>query len=244
MALVHGRSAGGRERWDSCANSARGNSPAATARPPDMETKDLDRLVSQIKAELPSEWSQWPGGWPGQIERALLDSVLSLRARYGGPETGVRGALNRWADHRGQDTLDDLAAVTTMGPGEALADILDNRQKLSGGALKAAGAIEAGRRLQEHGLRHAADVTASPELKKAWTEVKGLGEVSWVYFTMLLGTPDVKADVMIRRFVSRAIGEDATAARARTLVRGAARSVDVSPTALDHAIWDHERAAR
>lgn len=209
-----------------------------------MTTKDLDRLVAQIRAELPSEWAEWPGGWPGQIERALLDSVLSLRARYGGPETGVRGAISRWADHRGQPTLDDLAAITKVRSGEALADILDNRQKLSGGALKSAGAIEAARRLQDQGVRHAADVTASPELKKAWTGVKGLGEVSWVYFTMLVGTPDVKADVMIRRFVSRAIGEDATASRARTLVHGAAKSLDVSPTALDHAIWDHERTAR
>lgn len=209
-----------------------------------MTTNDLDRLVKRVRTDLPSEWTVWPGGWPGQVERALLDSVLSLRARYGGPETGVRGALNRWADRRGQDTLDDLAAITKVESGEALAEILDNRQKLSGGALKAAGAIEAARRLQEQGVRHAADVTATPEFKKAWTGVKGLGEVSWVYFTMLVGTPDVKADVMIRRFVSRAIGEDATASRARTLVHGAARSLDVSPTALDHAIWDHERAAR
>lgn len=204
-------------------------------------TDEAARLARHIEDVLPSEWTEWPGGWPDQIERALLDSVLSLRARYGGPNTGVRGALNRWAKHRGQDTVDDLAAITEAKSGEALADILDNRQKLTGGALKAAGAIEAAQRLQELGVRHAADVTARPELKGAWTGVKGLGEVSWVYFTMLLGTPDVKADVMIRRFVSRAIGGEATAAQARRLVQEAAESLAVSPTALDHAIWNHER---
>ena len=46
----------------------------------------------------------------------------------------------------------------------------------------------------------------STEHKRAYVGVKGFGPVTWIYFGMLLGHTDVKADVHIRGFVTRAVG--------------------------------------
>jgi hypothetical protein len=60
-------------------------------------------------------------------------------------------------------------------------------------------------------------------------------------FTMLLGHPGVKADTMINRFVSDAIGVNAVdAERAHAAVTGAAQILDVQARDLDHAIWRYQ----
>lgn len=43
--------------------------------------------------------------------------------------------------------------------------------------------------------------------KRAYTDVRGLGDVTYEYFTMLLGQPGVKADTMVRGFVDAALKE-------------------------------------
>ena len=72
---------------------------------------DLEALQARIKGDE-SELKKftWPGGWPGEIEAALIDAVFSIRARYGTGENGVRGVVKRWRDERG-DVLDDLRAL-------------------------------------------------------------------------------------------------------------------------------------
>lgn len=70
----------------------------------------------------------WPGGWPGEIEAALIDAVLSIHARYGQPSTGVRGAVARYRQACGEEPLDDLARLATYPPPN-LADLLENRQE-------------------------------------------------------------------------------------------------------------------
>lgn len=61
-----------------------------------MGRDELRRLGDYIAATLPDPWPTWPGGWPGQTEAAVLDAVLSICARYGGPHTGVRAAVARY----------------------------------------------------------------------------------------------------------------------------------------------------
>jgi len=75
------------------------------------ETGDVERVVEHVHDQLPSDGAQWPGGWPGEAEAALLDAVLSIGTVYGGPETGVRGAVGRWRQHREGVPLDDLDAL-------------------------------------------------------------------------------------------------------------------------------------
>lgn len=38
--------------------------------------------VRQTIGEDPAKWFKWPGGWPGDIESALIDAVFSARAIY------------------------------------------------------------------------------------------------------------------------------------------------------------------
>lgn len=206
---------------------------------------EVRALADRITRDVPrSSWPSWPGGWQGEIEAAVLDSVFSIRARYGSPTSGVRGVVARWRAHRGQ-RLDDLGVLAKFSaqPDE-LAVILDNRQRLSGGLTKSAAAAAAASALVAAGVRHASDAAGSDAEQAAWCSVKGLSEVTWSYVLVLLGVPGVKADVMIRRFVGGAIGRHPTAAEARTLLLEAAERIDVNPTELDHAIWAWQRGRR
>ncbi len=58
---------------------------------------------------------------------------------------------------------------------------------------------------------------------------------------MLLGQPGVKADTWIVRFVTDALSSPhpVPSKQAEALVTAAAEQLEVSPTALDHAIWRH-----
>lgn len=212
---------------------------AATADPDDVR-----RLVDRINQEFPEpEWPPRREGWPGQIELAILDSIFSLRARYGGPTTGVRGLVQSWRDHRNVAACDDVELLSAyVDRADELAGILSNRQVLSGGHLKALGAAEVAKALAGVGVRHASDVTGDDEQRQAWTSVTGLGWVSWSYFLMLLGNPGVKADVMVTRFVATTLGRRISPAEAHAIVTAAAPSFTSDLTALDQAIWSWQRS--
>lgn len=201
----------------------------------------LGKLTLHIERTLGTDLPAWPGGWPDEIEAALLDVVFSIRARYGGPTTGVRGVVNRWQGFRGE-RADDLGVLATHAP-EALADVLGNHSRIRG-RLKAEVAIDAAVSLRAVGLRHAKDFTGSAEQKRAYLRVNGLGPVTWSYLGMLLGHPDVKADVWVMRFIQDAIGPDIETETARQLLIQAAENLDVSASQLDHAIWLYERSQR
>jgi hypothetical protein len=196
---------------------------------------DVDLLLATIDKQLPAEWPQ-RGGWPNEIEAALLDAVLSIRSRYGKkPTTGVRGAVGRYREHRGTQ-LDDLTALAAMKPVE-LQTVLRNRQK-TGRVTKAEAIVNAAGALSAIGVVHAADLDPTSELHlSTYCSVRGLGPVTWRYFTLLLGTPGVKADTWIIRFVAAALSRRVSSAQAEELVGAAADTLGVSRTVLDHAIW-------
>lgn len=197
-------------------------------------------LVAAVRRELPGDWAAWPGGWPDQIEAALIDAVLSIRAQYGQEHNGVRGAVRQWREHRGTPCPDDLSVLA--GTDAVVLTGIVGRQKLSGGASKADAIVEAARNLSNLGVRHAADVNPdSTGQKLAYTDVVGLGAVTWEYFLMLLGRPGVKADRWIVSFVSQALSRTVSPDESRDLVKAAAAELDVDPKNLDHAIWSHAR---
>jgi hypothetical protein len=73
-------------------------------------------------------------------------------------------------------------------------------------------------------------------------DVPGVGEATTSYFMMLLGIPGVKADVMIRRYVGRALGTNvATTTVAAEAVAIAATALGLELMDLEHTIWEVER---
>jgi hypothetical protein len=206
-----------------------------------IESSDIAAVKDAVVKAIPGELKEWPGGWPHEIEAALMDAVLSIRANYGQSHNGVRGAIARYRGTRGGVPLDDLD-VLAHRDAESLAATLGVQQRLSGGKLKASAITEAASNLRDVGVRHAADLaTPSAEHKAAYVGVHGLGPVTWSYFLMLLGLPGIKADTWIVRFVKAALDRSVTPGEARALLHGAADDLGVSPSRLDHNVWLYMR---
>lgn len=206
---------------------------------------ELTKLVDRINEDIPMErWSAWPGGWKGDIEAAVLDSIFSVRARYGGENTGVRAVVKNWRHFRG-DRRDDLTALAMfVGREEELLGILQNRQKLGSGLSKAAAAAAAAKALVDAKVSSSRDLKGTDEERRAWCSVRGLGEVTWSYVQILLGVQGVKADVMVVRFVEEALKRSVSSREACDLVLAAAERINVDATDLDHAIWSWQRKQR
>lgn len=216
---------------------------------PDVAHADLDLLTTAIEQKLAEGWVKWPGGYPGEIELALIDAAFSIRAQYGKaatettPSSGVLAVVDRWRKHRGEPA-NDLTAITAVDEAEFLA-ICGNRTQTSG-RTKALAIQEASANLLSAGIRSAGDFEPhQAEAKKAYTKVHGLGSVTFSYLRMLLGLDDVKADTWVLRFVEEAVGCAVEPTEASKLMHEAATAfaeqqsttMPTTPTDLDHAIW-------
>lgn len=236
-------------------------------------TEDVQRLIAHIDKTLVDGVKPTPGGWRNEVEIALIDAVFSARSSYGLPSaegrgpTGVHRVIEGYRDlRRPKRVLDDLNVLIetmsqlTMRPFHAI-----NRQRVPGRSpdrltkwqavksvatyLSGAGAVSS------DGVRHMRErESTTADLKRAFTRTPGVGDVTFNYFLILLGEPRVKADVMIRSFVARALGLRATknvgaeyrvsAERAAALVMEAAAKLRVNTADLDHTIWSYERVDR
>lgn len=173
-------------------------------------TRDVDAVTAAVRQRLAGGWTRWPGGYPDDIELALVDAVFSIRARYGkgrteagGAATGVRAVVGRWRDHRG-GAAGDLRQIVQAG--DEFARIVGNRSQTSG-RTKASAAQEAAQRLSEAGIWSAANFKDQREVaRRAYVGVRGLSWVTFSYLSMLLGQPDVQADTWVTRFVREAVG--------------------------------------
>jgi hypothetical protein len=200
-----------------------------------------DHLHRHVLQTIGTSPATWPGGWPGEIEAALLDAVFSVRARYGSRTkgTGVFGAVTRWRD-RAEGPADDLRRLAAVDEDELRG--ATNHGRLSGRS-KAAVVIDAAGALVDAGVAHADDLPARMvDARAAYLSVKGCGPVTWAYFRMLLGFEDVKPDTWVMRFVREAVPEVKTNETASQLIHEVAALIGVSPTDLDHAIWRYQRA--
>ncbi|WP_299449229.1 hypothetical protein [uncultured Serinicoccus sp.] len=212
-------------------------------------TDDVTRLQRAVETELPRPWTEWPGGWPDEVEAALLDAVLSIRARYGREDTGVRGAIERYRREVGGGPIDDLPRLANFDAGR-LAEVLRNEQRTSG-RPKAQAIVEAARSLVDAGLRSAVDLDLETH-KRAYTRVHGLGWITWEYFTMLLGQPGAKADTWVVRWVSQQLNRDVSSKEVRSLLGevatqlsdGETNSPHALLTRLDHQIWRTARSTQ
>ena len=83
--------------------------------------------------------------------------------------------------------------------------------------------------------------SARDSLEKLWRQLPGQRSgISWSYFLMLAGLPNVKPDRWVCRFIAQALGisaGDVSPGRATELLFAAANELGVSPNDLDHVVW-------
>lgn len=172
----------------------------------DMTTKSgRDALLSAVD-QIPNEYfSMYGGGWIDEISTALLDAVFSIRARYraADPSKGVIGRVRAFRSVV-PGARDDLIALSDLGSmriGEIMGSGTTGRRP------KSEVVVDVADRFVVAGIVHARDVLEADthSMKATYTSVRGLGWVTYEYFTMLLGVPGVKTDTMITRFVNNAL---------------------------------------
>lgn len=217
----------------------------------------LELLAKRCNADLgdPDLWFR-PDGYPRSLALCIIDSIASTGAHY----NSVKNVLRHYIDFRqaqgGDADTDNAGALLDtfdeLGGPQEWAAMTNNRKPTSttkGAPLKAAAIHEAARRLRELGIDstddlRAADADELASAKKAWARVPGQRSgITWNYFLMLAGTPGVKADRMVIRYVADAIGaapENVSATDAAMLVKAVAEKCGHNVTHLDHAIWRFE----
>ena len=122
-------------------------------------TSDMTQLREHVETTFNGKYAVWPGGYPGKIELCLIDAVLSIRARYGSPTSGVRRRVALWSANSDAGNLDDLTRIAALEPG-ALATRIDNNQKLTGGLIKAQAMVQAAKNLVDAGAATSTEVPA------------------------------------------------------------------------------------
>lgn len=196
-------------------------------------------MLTALQTALPEADLAWPGGYPDQVELALIDAVLSIRARYGQPTNGVRRQVERWRQYR--TVLADDLGVLAHGDAQ---HVLTNRQRISG-VLKVEAITQAASALQSRGLCSAADVLQHPdEARAGYCSVRGLSTVTFDYFRMLIGTDTIKPDTWILRFLEQALGRAVATTEATVLMAAAADRLGRSARQLDHQVWQYMRRSR
>jgi hypothetical protein len=219
----------------------------------DAGKNDVEKVTARITSHLgpPSEW-WWPGGWPGDIEAALVDAVFSARAVYRSKNgKGIYANVAAWRAGRDRTdwSLDELIAeIDGMGV-DAWAGHFGNRQhsptrppSAPGGPSKAATVREAAGALREQGINTATDIGLgnTETAQRVLAAVPGIGRGTANYFLMLLGAPGARPDRMVHRFLRDAAGHAFSDAQAESAVIAAAERLSVQPHVLAHAIWRYE----
>ncbi|NED96385.1 hypothetical protein G1H11_13825 [Phytoactinopolyspora alkaliphila] len=202
---------------------------------------DITLLAKTIDNDLPRAWRSRPGGRTGRIELALIEAVLSVRARGGRTHHAAGTSAARWSTERNTARPDDLRRLAMASPVH-LAAVLDSRQILPGGLPASWAITHAARNLAYAGVRRAADLAQpSPAHRRAFTAVPGLGPATWAHFLMLLGVNGTRPDARTVRYVREALGRAVTSTEARHLLDQAAAELEVSPPTLLRALWHHTR---
>jgi len=141
-----------------------------------------------------------------------------------------------------------LSVYAAIGGVEAFAETVGNHQRTStrAGVLKAQAVLDAANLLvglnttSTSLLREASDLR---EVEAGWRALPGQRSgISWHYLLMLVGTQDIKADRMIRRFLFALLGRLPAPSDASRILASAAPSLGCDLRALDHAVWSYQRS--
>lgn len=216
-----------------------------------MNSNQLETVTEIIVSDVgtPDEWIA-PVDFSDSLALSALNSAHSLRAG----SKSVVNLIRRYRDHRAAagadaetDSGPDLIRVIDEagGPQKFATDVLQNESKLPGTLrVRAEGIYEGLTNLADldvttaEQLRDRADES---EIRRAWRSVRGFGKLAWEYLLMNAGAKDrTKADVMIRRYLSRILEQDVSVDQATAIVVDVAKSLNVSARELDRAIWIYE----
>ena len=215
---------------------------------------DSAQILAHVHATIGEreQWARWPGGWPHDIESALVDAVFSARAVYRSEHgRGIYGNVVAWQRMRNRRiySLDALLAEIDVAGVSSWADSFGNHQVAPRrpvtaplGRSKAAAVRQAAWTLRQEDINLAGHITTanSALVRHALQSVPGIGYATVSYFLMLLGAPGIKPDRMILRFLREATGRSFTNTHAEQALRAAAEMLGAQPHELDHAIWRYQ----
>jgi hypothetical protein len=195
-------------------------------------------------------------GYRDGLALCVIDSVQSTGVKYG----SVHNVVNRYKEFRRQQsgdpkrdgTLELLKTFADLGGPEGWSRRIGNANRTfarSWAPLKAEAVFDCATVLHDAGITTTAELQVDKAdlgaVRDNWLSAPGQKSgVTWHYLLMLAGMPGVKPDRMILRFVGRALGVNPRQVRpdqAVSLVSEAAECLGLSPTDLDHAIWQYER---
>ena len=207
--------------------------------------RDVDTVVHYIRSTLGPQSSWTPfGGYPGDIEAALVDSVFSTRYKYTTTYgRGLRPKMNTWLLARtrvvGPSASDLVAEISGGGGPQSWAGLHFTHHTISG-RPKSEIVLQAAELLAHVGFDDASAIGSGDlifvlDLLQA---IRGIGLPTARYFAMLLGFPEVKPDVMVKGFLREALGRNVSDLEAIALVKVAGTKLSVPDVRnLDHAIW-------
>jgi hypothetical protein len=215
---------------------------------------DVQAILRRVAATIGGKrnWINWPGGWKGDIESALIDAVFSARAvyysKYG---RGILANVMAWQSARRRKSFNlkslskEIDAVGVTRWAAAFGNSQNSPRRLASapnGRSKAAAVREAASALMAVGISRAEDVDkdSADTAKHALMGVGGIGFATANYFLMLLGAPGVKPDRMIHRFLRDATGHPFSNPNAVGVTTEVAIRLKAQPHDLDHAIWSYE----
>ncbi|MCZ4537922.1 hypothetical protein QBL07_000280 (plasmid) [Gordonia rubripertincta] len=205
--------------------------------------------------------SQAPPGYRDGLALCLIDSIQSTGVTY----SSVENVVSRYRSYRreqsgdpNRDGVPDLLATFDEldGPhGWAQKIGNNNRTSTSGGVLKSQAIRDAAHVLDEARIETAADLRKAAQdeahlarIRTAWCAVTGQRSgITWHYVQMLAGIPGVKPDRMVCRFVADSLGLSSTVVTPRfslEILTAAAKDMNISPTDLDHAVWQYQRSQK
>jgi hypothetical protein len=225
-------------------------------------TPTREKVQTLVEHCEPFRDAKFPGGYPDSLALCVVDSIQSSMVTY----SSVVNVVNRYRQYRhaqGSNPATDgahelLVTFDELRGANGWAKEIGNDNKTSthrGAPLKAVAIREAAKALSAKDIfttQDLRDVAQDPDrlaqVGAAWLAVSGQSSrITWHYVQMLAGLPGIKPDRMIRRFIAKAIGtsvRSVTPEFAVQLLIETATEMGVSPTDLDHGIWQWQRKRR
>lgn len=232
----------------------------------DVDRSDIHAVTVAVKELDPQpRQARW-----GHLALCVLDATFSINAKYNATVAPLVHRYAQWAQlspvlfrgeelsgqispRAGEQTLSGfLASVNGMTDEAFASTILRNRSRTStrNGILKSAACRRIAETFVGEGIDTLADVAVlladldrvkTVEAKLVTIPGSGTEGIRTGYVWMNAGDDGhVKPDRHILRWLAGLLGRATTVAEARALLAGAAGELDLTPWAVDHAIWKHQ----